>query len=269
MRLHLTPLLAASVAAACASGGPQPTFEFQPASGPLRYVMTSEDNNVVETPMGTQESSSSMQVTVVLETGQRTADGVAVTATYEALEGSSSEQGNFSGSGVIGEPYTGTILADGTIEIADGPETPASLKQFVDPRAALTEFLVPLPPSADAESWEVRRETAWDQAIEMTSVTEGTARIAGDTTWNGVAAKIIVLEGTVALSGSGMPPGSPAELEFAAEGPATLTYVWDAVRGVMLSASSVTETTGDVTVVGMGMTIPIVFSGSGTIELQQ
>jgi hypothetical protein len=269
MRLHHATLFAAALSTACASSGARPTFDFQPESGPLRYVMTAEDVNLVETPMGSQETSSTSELTLLLETGQTAGNGVAMTATIESLEGSSSEQGSFSGAALVGKPYTGTILPDGTIEIADGPETPSALKQFLDPRGMLKEFLVPLPPSDGVESWPVRRETLWDQAIEMTSVTAGTARIAGDTTWNGVAAKIIVLEGTIELSGSGMPEGSPAELEFAAQGPATLRYIWDATRGVMLGATSEAEISGEVTVVGMGMTVPIVFMGTGTIELQQ
>ena len=84
-----------------------------------------------------------------------------------------------------------------------------------------------------------------------------------------MAAKIIVFEATIEMAGSGMPEGSPAELEFAAKGPATLRYVWDATRGVMLAAVSETEIGGDVTVIGMGMTVPIFFVGSGTIELQR
>jgi hypothetical protein len=230
--------------------------------------MTAEDVNLVETPMGSQETSSTSEVILLLETGQAVENGVAVTATLESLEGSSSERGNFSGAGLVGKPYAGTILPDGTIEIAEGPETPSALKEFLDPRGMLREFLVPLPPSENVESWPVRRETVWDQAIEMTSITAGTARIAGDTTWNGVAAKVIVLEGTIELSGSGTPAGSPAELEFAAQGPTTLLYVWDAERGVMLGATSEAEISGEVTVVSMGMTVPIVFMGSGTIELQ-
>jgi len=269
MRLHHTTLFAAALATACASGGARSTFDFQPESGPLRYVLTAEDVNIVETPMGTQETSSTSEVTILLETGQSTGNGVAVTATFESIEGSSSEQGSFSGAGLVDMPYTGTILSDGIIEIVDGPETPSALKQFFDPRGMIREFIVPLPPTDGAESWPVRRETTWDQAIEMTSITAGTATIAGDTTWNGVAAKIIVLEATIELSGSGMPEGSPAELEFAAAGPATLRYVWDAARGVMLGATSEAEMSGEVTVVGMGMTVPIVFMGTGTIELQR
>jgi hypothetical protein len=37
----------------------------------------------------------------------------------------------------------------------------------------------------------------------------------------------------------------------------------------MLGATSEAEMSGEVTVVGMGMTVPIVFMGTGTIELQQ
>jgi hypothetical protein len=269
MRFQLTPLLATALATACASGGPQPTFEFQPASGPLRYVVTAEDVNLVETPMGSQETSSTSEVILLLETGQAAENGVAVSVTLESLEGSSSERGKFSGTELVGKPYTGTILPDGTIEIMDGPETPSALKEFLDPRGMLREFLVPLPPSDGVESWPVRRETLWDQAIEMTSITAGTARMVGDTTWNSVAAKIIVFEGTIELSGSGIPADSPVELEFAAQGPATLRYVWDAARGVMLGGTSEAELSGEVTVVEMGMTVPIVFMGSGTIELQR
>lgn len=271
MRFGLTSLVAAGLVTACASGGIRSTFEFQPESGPLRYAVRGNDRNIVDTPMGTQETSTTSSATVVIATGARTPTGVAVTATFEVLEGESTEQGTFEGGDILGKSYAGVIHPDGMIEVVDGPETPAGLKMFFDPRGFLRELLLPLPPK-DApvtEPWTVRRETVWDQAITMTSVSEGTARVVGDTVWNSVPAKVILFEATASLSGTGMPEGSPAELDFAASGPSTTHYVWDAVRGVMLAALSRAEVDGTVTLVGMGVTVPITFVGEGTIELQQ
>ena len=45
--------------------------------------------------------------------------------------------------------------------------------------------------------------------------------------------------------------------------------MWDAARGVMLGAVSQAEMSGELTVIDMGMTVPVIFEGTGTIELQR
>jgi len=271
MRVKIIPIMTAVFATACASAAVTPGFEFQPATGPLRYTMHAVNGQVVETPMGVQEGTATTDITFVMDIGGPTAGGLAVSMVLESLEGKSTEQGSYQGGDLIGKPYKGTLRPDGTVEITDGPETPASLSNLFDPREIMSELLPPLPPpdQVGAESWPFRRETTSETSMSITSVTVGTARIAGDTTWNGQAAQVIVTEGEAELTGSGTPPGSPGELELVVTGPVFVRYVWDGARGVMLASSSTAELTGDVTVVGMGMSFPISFTGDAEVTLQR
>ncbi len=269
MRFQRTHLVLAALATACAAAGARPSFEFGAAAGPLRYEVRAEDANVVETPMGTQETTASTALTVVLEIGQRTPAGLQVSAVFESLEGTSSDQGSFEGGALIGRPYGGTLSGDGTISITSGPETPERVGEFLDPRALLSELLVSLPPTGTvgAGSWPVRRETVWQTVLRLTTVFEGTGTVVGDTTWNGTKAVIIVVEGELEVSGRGRPAGAPAELDFAARGPASTRYVWDGARGVMLASVGSTELAGDISIAEMGLTLAWEASGTQTVRL--
>jgi hypothetical protein len=271
MRFKVLPVMTAVLGTACASAAVMPSFEFQPTTGPLRYTLHSVDGQVIETPMGAQEGEAITDVTFVMEVGGPTVGGLAFSAVIESLEGSSSEQGSYEGGDLVGKPYTGTLKPDGTIEITDGPETPASLENLFDAKGVWTELLPPLPGPGQmgAESWTYSRESVFETAMTLTSVTNGTARIVGDTTWNGVAAQVIVAESEVELTGIGTPPGAPGEIEVAVAGPLTVRYVWDGTRGVMLASNSQGELSGDVTVVGMGMSFPISFTGDADVTLQR
>ena len=271
MRVKVIPVITAVLAMACASAAVTPSLEFQPTTGPLRYAVHSVDGQVVETPMGAQEGEATTDLTFVMEIGGPTAGGLAVSVVLESLEGKSTEQGSYQGGDLLGKPYTGTLKPDGTIEITDGPETPENLVNLFDPKGLWTELLPPLPPAGQlgAESWSYRRESTYETSMSLKSVTNGTARMAGDTLWNGVPAQVIVTEGEVELTGSGTPPGSPGEIEVVVSGPLLVRYVWDGARGVMLAAKSDGELTGDVTVIGMGMSFPISFTGDAEVTLQR
>jgi hypothetical protein len=271
MRFKVIPVMTAVCAMACASAGVTPSLEFQPTTGPLRYAVHSVDGQVVETPMGAQEGQATTDLTFVMEIGGPAAGGLAVSVMLESLEGKSTEQGTYRADALLGKPYTGTLRPDGTIEITDGPETPANLVNIFDPKSLWTELLPPLPPAGqlDADSWSYQRESTYQTSMTLTSVTNGVARMAGDTTWNGVSAQVIVTEAEVELTGSGTPPGSPGEIEVAVSGPLLVRYVWDGARGVMLAATSDGDLTGDVTVIGMGMSFPISFTGDTEVTLQQ
>jgi hypothetical protein len=93
--------------------------------------------------------------------------------------------------------------------------------------------------------------------MTMTSTMEGTARIVGDTVWNGQPAKLIEIRADYTLEGTGMPVGSPSELEMVLSGPGTTRAVWDAQRGVLLSATSHGNATGTVSLVGMDITMAV------------
>jgi hypothetical protein len=272
MRLHRLSVLTAALATACASGAARPSFEFQPTAGPLRYEVRTNETSSVETPDGAEESTGRTSATVVVTVGQAEPDGLQVSAVYESLEGYSSDRGSYEGGALIGEPFSGLLMRNGTIRVTDGPETPTALRAVFDPRAFLAELMSPMPPagSEGAESWPVRRETTWDMGFTITTLLEGSGRVVGDTTWNGIAAKVIVVQGEARVTGSGTPPGSPVgELEFLVTGPETIRCLWDAERGVMLALDVTQNLSGDVTIVSMGLTLPLDYTGEQTTTLKR
>ncbi|NIM52470.1 MAG: hypothetical protein GTN62_14160 [Gemmatimonadales bacterium] len=260
--------------AGCAAAGAGPTFEFGPTDVPLRYGIESAGNIVLEIPGGpTQTSEDKLSATVMMEIGQPGPEGRPVSAVFDALEASSSgDMGSTrqEGGSLIGMRYAGTLTEGGTINFSDPPETPSHLKDVVDPVALLVNLLVPLPPGAEAAgtSWPVNTTVTSRTALTMTAIYAGTARVAGDTTWNGQVAKVIVSEGTLELHGTGTPPGSPAEIDMVMTGPSTRLYIWDPQRGVMLASSTSGEYSGDIEVIGMGMTIPVSYKETMEVVLR-
>ena len=271
MRSVLVPSLAAVAAAACSGTSARPMFEYGPSEVPLRYEVTSRTKSDIQTPMGPQNVDATTSVTLTFDIGAPSAGGRRVVAVFESLESQSTGIGRLQGGSLIGEPFVGVLAHDGSIDFTETPETPARLRDYFDPPAFLSGLLIPLPPegSGDMESWEVHQETVERTQMTMTSSFDGTARMTGDTVWNGQAAKIVMVEGQFNLEGTGMPAGSPAELQMLTSGPATMTYLWDATRGVMLSATSKGEGEGTVVLVGMDISMPITVASEQSIVLQR
>ncbi len=219
--------------------------------------------------MGSQEGTSQSVATVVLEIGEQTADGLQVSAVFESLEVDAAEAGRFEGGDLLGQRFSGLLASDGMIVITDGPETPSPLNTVFDPKEFLADFMPPLPPEADpdVQSWPVRREVVSETAFTLKLVSQGTAQVVGDTTWNGLIAQVIMVEGETEISGSGSPPGGPGEIEFAGTGSYTSRYVWDAERGVMLGSVTEAKLGGELSITEMGMVMPFQITVRDTVEL--
>jgi len=246
-------------------------FEYGPSEVPLRYDVTSETGSSIQTPMGPQNVDATTNVTVTFEVGGPGDGGRRVVAVFEALESQSTGIGRLQGGALIGKPFVGVLAHDGSVDFTETPETPANLRDYFDPSAFLSELLMPLPPegSGDMESWSVHQESTERTQMTMVSSFDGAARVAGDTVWAGQPAKVVIVEGQFKLEGTGTPTGSPAELEMVVSGPATMTYIWDATRGVMLSGTTRGEGEGTVALVGMDLTMAMTVTSEQRIVLQR
>lgn len=271
MRRLLVPSVAVTLAAACAGGTAGPMFEYGPGGGPLRYVVTSETKTAIQTPMGPQNVDGSTNATVTVEIGAQTQGGRRVSVVLEAFETRGTGVGRLEGGALIGQTFGGILAQDGSMEFTETPPTPANLRDYVDPSAFLSDLLMPLPPSgaSDLESWPVQQQTVERTQMTTTSSFEGTARVVGDTVWNGQPAKIVRVEGQFSIEGTGTPAGSPAELQMSVSGPGTMTYLWDATRGVMLTATSRGDGDGTVALVGMDMTMTMSVESEQSVVLQR
>jgi hypothetical protein len=271
MRRVLAWSVAVALVAACAGGTAGPVFEYGPSDGPLRYEVTGETKTAIQTPMGPQNVDASTNAAVTVEVGAQAEGGRRVSVVFESFESRSTGIGRLDGGALIGQTFRGILAPNGNIEFTETPATPANLRDYLDPSAFLSDLLMPLPPpgASDLESWPVQQQTVERTQMTMTSSFEGTARVVGDTVWNGQPAKVVMVEGQFNLEGTGTPAGSPAELEMLASGPATMTYLWDATRGVMLTASSQGSGDGTVALVGMDMSMTMSIESEQSVVLQR
>ncbi|UCF20244.1 MAG: hypothetical protein JSU87_02220 [Gemmatimonadota bacterium] len=271
MYRHLCAALAAVTLSGCA-GARGPVYEYRPSEAPLRYQINDHSDLLVQTPMGDQHNRDSTIAIVVLDVGQRTADAHEVSAFFETLDiwaGGDMNQQHLEGGDMLGKAFRGTLSDQGMISVSEAPEMPSELGEATDPAAIFADLLLPLPPSGDesAESWPHKTAMTVETAMTVNNSYDGSARFAGDTTWNGQAARIIVSEGTITSSGRGYPPGAPGEIEFTMSGTATTRYFWDPQRGVMLGSVSSAKAEGDLDLPSMAMTMPISFTGSKEVRL--
>ncbi len=245
---------------ACASAG-GPVFEFAPSDTPLRYDANTFNRLQVETPDGNMISNDTVRTTVAVDIGAPNEGGRSVSTEFEAVHvkvtGNMANQ-QLEGRELVGKPFRGTLRPNGTIEVSEAPDLSGQLSQIFDPAALFAELLAPLPPNADAdaESWPVNTVVTSKAGWTVTAKFDGTARFAGDTTWNGQAARLIVSEGTFALEGRGMPAGAPSEVEMSMNGTSTRRYVWDASRGIMLASRNETDAEGVVVVLDFDLALP-------------
>jgi hypothetical protein len=159
------------------------------------------------------------------------------------------------------------LAGNGEVEVTSAPEITAQGVTTDDMIELVTGVAFPLPPGGDssAQSWPHHLTTPVASGMEGKVVYDGTASFAGDTTWNGIPARVIVSEGSWKLTGTGMPEGAPAEVELVLEGTSTTSYLWDPARGVLLAMDATSEGDGDVST--MGFTMPMVTTSVGTAEL--
>ena len=265
--------LVAAFVVGCA-GAKGPLYEHQPTETPLRYEIHDRSNLLVQTPMGDQHTRDSTIAIVAVQVGGGAADARDITVAFESLDiwaGGDMNRQHLQGGELLGKQFVGTVSDQGLISVSESPEIPAELREATDPWAIFADLLPPLPPAGDAsvESWTHKTEAMVETAMTVNNTYEGTARFAGDTTWNGQMARIIVSEGTVMSSGKGYPAGAPGEIEFAMTGEATTRYIWDPQRGVMLGYTSTGEAEGELELPSMAMTMPISFTGSKEVRLVQ
>jgi len=258
--------------AACSASSTASPFEYGPSDVPLRYEVATTGDIVAQTPMGEMASETTSDALVVMEIGDRTESGWPVTAMYERLVVSAQGAmggGSVNAEGVLGKNYSGVLNQSGLIEITESPEISGRVAANLDPGALLTELLVPMPPegAGGADTWPVSSTTVSDAAVELISVFEGTARIAGDTVWNGVAATVIVADGVLELEGTGAPTGSPAAMDMLLSGESRRVYVWDSVRRVMLASEFTSNAEGSIAVQGMDISMPASFVTRQTVQI--
>ncbi len=274
MRHHLTPYVIITLVTACAAGGAGSLFEFRPSESPQRYELTVSGDVVAETPMGSMESKTRSEATVLLDIGQRLGDGWRISATFEALEVTA--EGSMGGGSVraeevLGKPYSGTLSSAGLITITDAPAASSRLTNSLDPGALFTDLLVPLPPVdvSPTDSWPVNSTVLSDAAVRLMTVFAGTARFAADTIWNGVQARLIIVDGTIEIEGSGAPAGAPAEVDMVLSGESTRLYVWDASRNLMLASLVTIEAEGSMSIAEMNLSMPARMSSRQNVALKQ
>ncbi len=271
---HFVTALVGICAVACSSATNRSPFEFSPTAIPLRYDVTVSGDVVAETPMGRMASETESAATLALEIGEMRESGRVVSATFEALqvraEGSLGG-GSVDAEGILGKPFSGILLETGQISVTDSPQSSGRLRDNLDPAALVTDLLAPLPPggTADIESWPVVSSVMSEAAVRLTSSFNGTARFAGDTVWNGVAASVIVAEGTLEIEGSGTPAGAPAEMDLMLEGESTRIYLWDPERRVMLASLVTGEAEGALSIRGMDFQIPARFEQRQEVTLKR
>jgi len=179
----MRPLYALTVAVAlsgaCAASGP--VFEFRPSSAPLSYDLSAANEFSVETPMGPQLSQDSAEISISVEIGSGGPQGHNVAVVFDAFEARSTAQGTIDVSALVGARYTGTLRPDGTIEVEEGPEVPAALRDAVDPHSLLADLMMPLPPEGHdlTQPWPVNQETVSRTQLTLTTRFDGSARLAG------------------------------------------------------------------------------------------
>jgi hypothetical protein len=246
-------------------------YEYQPTESPLRYDFTASVSNEVETPGGMQTSGGESEAIVAVSIGARTDSGTVFSVIFDSFRTATSSDagsGELHTEDVEGATFVAALRATGAVDILEAPEIELEAVSTDDLAGIVISLLLPLPPGGTEteESWPHKVEAPVGSGLEGSSTYDGIARLAGDTTWNGIPAQKIVSEGTWVLTAVGTPPGSPTEIELQMEGTSVTTYFWDPARGVMLGAEAASSGSG--TVMAMGFEMPISITASSTIALQ-
>lgn len=248
--------LCGSVLTIAGCGGSQPgIYGFQPTAAPLRYEIRATAESAVETPGGPQSVSAEALATVSLRFGAVTARGRRFDATFESASLATVREGErteVETGGLEGARYGGFLGAGGAIELTDEPDLPTDLQAQSDWVSFVTDLLYPPPPRGDgtAEGWPHDYVLSTATSIAATGEYHGTVRFAGDTTWNGIRARLLISEGLATSYGSGTPEGAPGEVVFRLEGRRIRRYVWDPARGVLLAALLDGESAGQLRAAG-------------------
>lgn len=262
-------LTAAALAAAC-GGGRAPVYSFQPSETPLRYSISTEGSQTVETPNGPAGGGYDTEAVLLLAFGDEMTGGRSFSAIFESFESTlESQMGKqkVDGSVVTGQVFRGSVDSSGAIEIREKPEVKVGAYDQNSLAAMFPDLLTPLPPGGESVegSWPHAYVLPSGGGLEGETSYTGTARFAGDTIWNGIAARVIVSEGRVHADGTGTPQGAPAEVELNADGDASAVYVWDPEAGVLLAMKAESQSMGLVTT--MGFDLPLELNSTREAQL--
>ncbi len=269
MRRYVWPCLTAALVAACPGAA---VYEFRPTPAPLRYAVVGRGELRLDSPVGEQRRVDSIEAVVRLEIGPAHGGDPTVAVSFETLDlwvGGDFGELHADGGGLIGRRLTGRLTRDGAIRLDETPEIPAALKALGDPAALFVALLPPLPPRAApaAAPWPHRIDYTRRGPLETRFSYDGTASLAGDTTWQGRRARVIVTEGLATVTGRGSPAGGPGEVAFTYTGRLVKRHVWDPRRGLMLAASRRLDADGELEARGMGLTMPVQYHGTQEIVL--
>lgn len=273
MLRNMTLALCGLALAGCAGSGGA-IYEFRPTDTPLQYEVRDSSVFLVKSPMGEQRFADSVRAVLAIEIGQGDTVSHQVSAVFESLDlwsGEDSLEQHVFGGDLIGVPFRGTLSQTGSIAVTESPEISEQLKELADPITLFSELLPPLPPdrTGTAEPWPHRTSYTADSPMSTEASYDGTAYFAGDTTWNGKPARIILSEGVMTVTARGTPAGAPGEVEFTYTGRSTTRYVWDPERGVMLASSATMKTEGELELLSVQMAMPISYEGRREVRLRR
>lgn len=267
------PLILGAVIGSGACGGSRgEIYEFQPTDEPLRYTLSSEGGNEIETPGGAQGATYSSEAALTLQFGEATEDGTPFTATIESIVLETG--GDFGGSTIdltedlADQPFRGSMAWDGSLTFTEMPELARDNLSSADMARVASALLFPLPPGGEmaAGSWVHRVTLPMGGGLEGESVYDGMMAMAGDTVWNEIKATVFVSEGVLHMEGTGQPQGAPSEIELVNDVDSRTMYIWDPARGVLLAVEGSGEGAGDIST--MGFTMPMTVHSRIDIQLQ-
>lgn len=251
----------AAFASAC-GGSRAPVYTLRQSESPLRYSISTEGSQTVETPNGPAGGGYDTDAVLLLAFGGEMSGGRSFSAIFESfdstLESQMGEQ-KIDGTPATNQVFRGSVTTTGAIEIREKPEVTVGAYDQNSLLAMFPDLLTPLPPGGEPVdgSWPHAYVLPSGGGLEGETSYTGSARFAGDTTWNGIAARVIVSEGRVHAEGTGTPQGAPAEVELAAEGDSRSVYVWDPEAGVLLAMRAESQSDGLVTTMGFDLPLEL------------
>ena len=259
-------------AVSCATSEQLPIYTHQPTATPLRYDVNAEGEQTVETPNGPAGGSFDTDAVMLLSLGDAADGGRAFSMVFESFEsvlGSQMGEREIDDSPIVGTEFRGVVSPGGAVRMTETPEVQAGAYDQNSLIAMFPDLLAPLPPGGEVteENWPHAYSLPSGGGLEGETSYTGTARFAGDTIWNGIAAKLIESEGAVHADGKGTPQGAPAEVRLEANGHASARYVWDPASGILLAMAG--ESTSEGTVTTMGMDLPITLTSSREAALRR
>jgi len=243
---------------------PEPIYDLRATQSPLEYTADVDGHTTVETPGGEQEINSKTSIALMLTYGSRSADGLPFEIVFSrfATEGPGPDL-----SEILGQPFRGTVKDNGEVELTESPELDipgfdaSAMLQVINP------LIIPLPPGGlpTEDAWPLARTQEPGGGMTGVASFDGSVRMAADTVWNGIPARIIVSSGDIRQRASGSPPGAPGEVDVDTEGKSESIYAWDPARGIVLNVVVTTEMDGSVST--QGMVLPLTIETTATYTL--